>query len=643
MADKIQFLEYQKPGLEAGDYKLKVEQTLQISGASAFSTDPFAEIRFSVAGERFSLDPSAVHTVYPPAGRLGRYTDVLPHIALKRSTFPWERSAYGNEDFEPWVALLLFDEQEIGQGEVSEPITLTLGELNDSIDADFPTVEPEIGQSDDDQLTVIDVRKSLLDTLLPTGEEMKLLTHVRRRVNGDEDDPETELAIVMANRLPKDNSSSTMHLVSLEGRLNEDGILISNATDETFVRLVSLKSWSFACPPDQGKDFEELVEDLNTGTLRKPNSSEGSTAEPYLSRGYVPLPHALRQTDTTYSWYHGPLNAHDVPRRFSQDNAPPSSGDALVRYHEDIGMLDVSYATAFGLGRVLALEDRTLSTALYQWKQQYNEQATLDLQSTDMEKLMDTQEDTQIDEDPLQDKIALCLAGLSRLEHIPFNYLVPSDDMLPPESIRFFQMDRHWVECLLYGAFTIGGPVREKQEGDHSERMVFDQFAGGLLDASASGFLLRSQIVSDHPDLWVDTYAETVDNGRPLPSGLTKLPPIRVERIGHDTLLCIFQGTMSTAEIFLRPEGLRFGLDEEMNDSGTAPKYEKDIEGVDDPIPLENPFRDADRRILNITGGQGLADRIGTVLGIEKTDAAQFGMHMLEGSNKGRFVVKVDQ
>ena len=39
---------------------------------------------------------------------------------------------------------------------------------------------------------------------------------------------------------------------------------------------------------------------------------------------------------------------------------------------------------------------------------------------------------------------------------VPFNYLVPDERMLPAESIRFFQLDESWMDCLLDGAFSIG-------------------------------------------------------------------------------------------------------------------------------------------------------------------------------------------
>src|SRR4051812_17464311 len=48
------------------------------------------------------------------------------------------------------------------------------------------------------------------------------------------------------------------------------------------------------------------------------------------------------------------------------------------------------------------------------------------------------------------------LAQLKNLQGIPFNYLVPDERLLPPESIKFFQIDATWLEALLDGALSIG-------------------------------------------------------------------------------------------------------------------------------------------------------------------------------------------
>jgi hypothetical protein len=58
-------------------------------------------------------------------------------------------------------------------------------------------------------------------------------------------------------------------------------------------------------------------------------------------RMHVPVWHALRQGGRTVSWYRGPFvtGASPADPRFGVRTA-----DELLRYHPDVGMLDIAYA-----------------------------------------------------------------------------------------------------------------------------------------------------------------------------------------------------------------------------------------------------------------------------------------------------------
>lgn len=571
--DQLQFLEYSKPRLEPGTYRVIVTQDLT-PRADPDSLRIEQLFDFAVMGERFTLNEDAIHTVFPPAGSTGRRTDVLPHICIHRVTFPWERSAYdGGEDDEPWVALLLFEDTEFAKKDVVKQIIEASILTNTTTNAEqpkFPAITLENpGQSPSDLVTVIDVKKKLLEKILPTWEELELLAHTRRRKSVD--GTLRDLAVVMGNRLPRAGTDSIMHLVSLEGRYdNAKNFNYGNANPDDYIRLVSLASWSFSCVPEIGKDFEELVEDLDTGTLALPapvgSSTAQTDAQKYLSRGFVPVPHKLRQSATTYSWYHGPFVPYAKPTQFSSDEHLPKFADGLVQYDRDLGMLDASYAAAFELGRVLALEDKSFSAALYQWKLRENEKLKRDEQEQDARKnpyslVARRAQVASEGVDPLDAKLRAWLDERTLLEHIPFNYLVPDERVLPAESIRFFQIDWHWVECLLYGAFTVGGYTRESTTNTTDLFNKFRSLATKLYGSAkpSSGFLLRSQLVADYPDLLADAYSGTAN-------AQIKLVQQRLAYLGKDVLLCLCEGVVNTTEIYLEPEGLHFGLDEEENE-----------------------------------------------------------------------------
>ncbi len=84
------------------------------------------------------------------------------------------------------------------------------------------------------------------------------------------------------------------------------------------------------------------------------------------------------------------------------------------------------------------------------------------------------------------------LARLRLLEGVPFAYLVPHDEMLPPESIRFFYINRNWTDAAVEGALSIGGVTSRDRRYlhtlypelrtavDNTEHKVRDEALGDL-------------------------------------------------------------------------------------------------------------------------------------------------------------------
>jgi hypothetical protein len=327
---KIEFIQFHRPRLEDGDYEITVTQEIETT-ESASQTIPKSTFtrtqKFSVLGDRFSLNPQDIHAVFPPAGSQGEHSNVLPHIILNRSTLPWERLAdtskknlSPNENL-PWLALLLFDEDEKPTPKIFTLWDLTnISNNTNNCPAKFPQFDLETGQHDDDKVTVIDVKKEQLEAIMPTAQDLAYLAHVRQGTDASDKLVGDELAVIICNRLPKKDGSSTVHLVSLEGRYKNEGFDYQNAGNEEFIRLVSLTTWSFACV-DEKQSFKGLLTHLNDkqafSTLRLPqannenhqlhDSSHSAEAENYLKMGYVPLPHYLRKGAKTISWYHSPL------------------------------------------------------------------------------------------------------------------------------------------------------------------------------------------------------------------------------------------------------------------------------------------------------------------------------------------------
>lgn len=174
---------------------------------------------------------------------------------------------------------------------------------------------------------------------------------------------------------------------------------------------------------------------------------------------------------------------------------------------------------------------------------------------------------------PLSDEeqVVSWLRNLQLLNGVPFNYLVPDATMLPSESIRFFQVDTGWVDCLLDGAYNLGSnPVAGPQA-------VVDQ--PGVLDAARSratqvraeqlgtppaepapapvmgGFLLRSSLVSGWPGMEILGYADV--------AATTPLSILRLERVSPTLLFCLFDGLPARVDLQEPGEGIHFGIAED--------------------------------------------------------------------------------
>lgn len=543
--DRMGFTDYRVPALEPGDYQVTVTQTLGAADQAYTATRTF-----SVAGERFALPPELVGAVFPPEGSLGDHSHVLPHMVLTRSSLPWERSpepagaAPGDSPL-PWLALLLFAAEE-----QPEPQVVTLSEAG-AQGAYFraPDAPPAPG---DPRVTVVDVPRALLAELLPTRVELPLLTHVR---GGDgEDAPDG--AVVACKRLPPAGTSSTVHLVSLEGRLAPGGEFdLGPGGADSLVRLVSLASWRFACL-DEAETFGRLVARLtDSGSpLRLPDTGQ-EAADGFLRQGYVPVRHMLRGGGRTVAWYRGPFTTGPAAGA-DPDQAQPRAADELLRYHPGLGMFDVSHAAAWELGRLLALRSTGFATALYGWKRRRDQAEKRTVPAGHPLPV------AHID-DALPPTVTDWLAGLARLDGVPFGYLVADERLLPVETVRFLHLDQEWVRHLVDGAYSLGrvGSADAALDAAHPLPLQYPLVTGALI---------RSDVVSGYPGLLVDGYSD--------PAGGDPLPQLRVGRLAPSVLLCLYVGDVARLDVHQQPESLHFGV--ELADAGTFTKRLRSLDAT---------------------------------------------------------------
>jgi len=278
---------------------------------------------------------------------------------------------------------------------------------------------------------------------------------------------------------------------------------------------------------------------------------------------------------------------------------------------------------------------------------------------------------------PVPDGIASWLGRALLLYGVPFNYLIPDERMLPPESIRFFYLDPAWVQCLLEGAVSVGRGTERDEMVDQELSNSFlthasasgaslrDRGRAGSEDGEATasekqtqlnwpltGFLMRSSAVEGWQGLEVIA-AEGFDARTEEPIGI--LRALRIDRLRPDVLLCIYNGVIKFIEIKQPPEGLHFGASP-AHEGGfqklsvrrlNAPAGEQ-LPGPDKTVQhgdaLVVPMRPGANRVIKVKQlAKDLEKKLKDMGAMDKQGeysrftSAEFGLQMVESPGRVRF------
>ena len=409
-SNKIQFFQACLPPLLVGDYRVKIEQKLE--GVEDYKTLS-AELEFSVAGPRFTLNPSDVYAVYPPANQSGAFGDTLPHIVFTRRTLPWERTVDGGQPNNthpcPWLALLVCSEADfIAEGQSSPRIRtrkvrelLEPEQVDQAQGPDLKLIDLKEYESTDDLCNTIDLPAGLFSQIVPAKADLPYLAHVRKVHTGDKEtlSLKTEgcFSVVLANRFPEaaaagKTGENTAYLVSLEGF--EKYLYGASATLKApKIRMAVLASWSFFCRG--ASTFKEIMENLDFGTLKLPSrrvaqkadAAAATKVQTAFDQGYVALDHHIRNGENTISWYRGPLLPVLYDKLPAYRHLP--CPDAALRYNYETGLLDTTYAAAWQLGRLLALQNMHFGRAMYRYRNQERQKAKIAIRKKEIDAKYD--------------------------------------------------------------------------------------------------------------------------------------------------------------------------------------------------------------------------------------------------------------
>lgn len=196
------------------------------------------------------------------------------------------------------------------------------------------------------------------------------------------------------------------------------------------------------------------------------------------------------------------------------------------------------------------------------------------------------------------------LLGLRLLRGLPLCYLVPDGALLPPESIRFFHVDRGWIDRVIDGVLSVANPGNAELAVDPimliGVRARLDKVMGQIVVSSqkadwdpasgpVTGMLIRSELARRWPDMVVKAFADR--------AGKTEMALLRSEPISRDLYIALFAGRPATVEVREPFTGVRFGVEPE-DGAKSGPPY------VVDPRQSDGkPRVGADRVVIALRGG----------------------------------------
>jgi hypothetical protein len=436
----------------------------------------------------------------------------------------------------------------------------------------YVTGEGEGGEKEDDRVTVVDLPPQRVLHQIPTAKELHFMAHARQRLSEQLAETDAEHAVVLGARLPNPRIGSVSYLVSMECRY-VDGQFWSDPGKD--IRFVVLKSWKYRCPDEAsyqltdkilaalaaklkpetakaiaamkpavlgveivGKEefearlgdidpadkhvitgksrfkslsFKGLLMALNKGVLTvppeilQPAARTDAAALEFLGKGNVLMPHHFRNGAVSGSGYRSPLAPGKVTHVTGLERVRAS--DHLLGQDPKTRMLDTTYAAAWQLGRAMMLGSKVTALALFDWKRRLSHARKAPKgrkPHLPFGRLPNALSPPR--------ELRHWIYETSLLAGVPFHYLVPEPIMLPKESIRFFDMDRAWIECMLDGAFSIGRLNSNDMEAEagHDAPLTMARHAmttQTLPRGAVSGALVRSQVIAGWPKLQVDAVA----------------------------------------------------------------------------------------------------------------------------------------
>lgn len=358
----------------------------------------------------------------------------------------------------------------------------------------------------------------------------------------------------------------------------------------------------------EGKTLRGMLQELKFSEIGfTPNHHFSKDYKELIDMGKVPLLHQLKSGGKVVSWYQGPftklkssfnLLQHIEIEKNKEDKITivPDHAEKLIFFNNNTKMLDMTYASAWQIGRILALNNLEVLEELKKWKHSLKINELIQQQNKAYSPINIAQ-DYSVRQ--LPQVLRNFVLDLLFFKNFPYYYLFPDQSFLPLESIKYFRLDNNWLLAMLFAIFSIGKNFElsffvKYVLNDNSIRNMFN------LENSKFGFVIHSDILEKWPDIAIN-YNEDISEFN------------SITEISSSTKLFFTTEKINKISLFQKAENSHFAIDfpnSSHNLEGTL-QFSSYIFKVDNYIKDFHPnnimpfalLRDQPKVIFNVLNG----------------------------------------
>lgn len=436
----------------------------------------------------------------------------------------------------------------------------------------------------------------------------------------------------------KDNTTDFNNFLTSNG-------ITSNAMQKDIQKLAKLP----------GSDFHELLSHLPNGF--EPLSVPGAMGEPIGMTGSIEFPFDKMDNKSgswsmspTSAWYRGPLTAASLdltPLTNFPLNAPtnksPQRPEDLIITDTAKGIDDTTYAAAYELGRLTAVDNVAFATEFYKWKSEVTSMIRME-SIADAGPLTSGQ---KADIPTMPENLVNQFKSWQALKGIPYRYLVPDPSLLPEGSIRYFYIDPYWLNAFTCGAFSIGHTIQADLTTYLTDLLLpipkHGATGADFPKKQPMGFLINSFVVSGWPNFQVDVHFKNAPT--------ETITHREVNNLDVNIAFFLFDRAFDQLDFHLHKAKVHAGLLYDGISSG-KPKFKKYLNKVllnsvlaaelaaKQKIEKQQGKAITEEESINITLTNQTIDPSSIAENLIRKDPAHFAAAMLEGTTEIQFIIK---